>query len=707
MSTQSSDNTGKRQLLPNVSQLQNDVNTTLSEIPAISQQIAELEVIINSLTNIDDTNSEIDTTNVARILQGVHSYNQAARTLSSGFEGRVHKIQELLKENPVLATISEQLKSAPIDFAKTSININVSPKTLEAVNQLNNNQSADAYQNFVQTLSADTNPATQWAVEQIKSIQDDTQLSGTEKQNKIKAVSNALLNQQEAAKLLIECKDISTILSSNGKDIPENSTLDETTIGLVQQLNENFDVYMNAQKRLKQFADNPRENHLIKEMLQTAATQNNEALKDLAIALAASTVEGQEYSPNALVRIYNDIQKLSPDVSTKPFDTFTRKDLVDWAIQNTSDENEKAFLTKLRDEYDCDFTAYLKKQAPTASNQDGNDIAAQWTKIMHDAAFEDAGTQFFTYIQNHRLGRPQENTTLRRKRSTSSSRSGSSAQTLPHETDSSRGAAPSTGASDRGSSTSSPETGTDDETDSDDTTNSDDETNSNTTSETESTSDTSRRTTHGPSTSSASIASNPLSNNAGTNSNGNNRTSTSSLPSQQADSTTQSSNKSNSSQTPSPTVQPQKNISTQPKTASLNTSSTEQPLAPEQEQALVAMQANEDQKKEEGNWWSRNWTWILGVIGILATAGLAYFFIRKYKKDADKSKTESANLQTKITDLKNQVNDLTKEQPIEEKEEIISNPIIESTLAKNSTPLKTTDTNALQVASKNSSNAIG
>ncbi len=66
----------------------------------------------------------------------------------------------------------------------------------------------------------------------------------------------------------------------------------------------------------------------------------------------------------------------------------------------------------------------------------------------------------------------------------------------------------------------------------------------------------------------------------------------------------------------------------------------------------------QDPAKE--SWWSRNMSWILTALAVVATAGLAYFFIRKYKKKSDEAKSETSTLKTQVSDLETQISDLSK-----------------------------------------------
>ena len=79
---------------------------------------------------------------------------------------------------------------------------------------------------------------------------------------------------------------------------------------------------------------------------------------------------------------------------------------------------------------------------------------------------------------------------------------------------------------------------------------------------------------------------------------------------------------------------------------------------------------------DQRGFWERNWDWIVAAVAAVAVAIGAVFLIRKQKKKTDKAKDEASTLQTQVTDLTNKVNELTEKKD-------------GSTLANNSTQINT------------------
>ena len=79
---------------------------------------------------------------------------------------------------------------------------------------------------------------------------------------------------------------------------------------------------------------------------------------------------------------------------------------------------------------------------------------------------------------------------------------------------------------------------------------------------------------------------------------------------------------------------------------------------------------------DQRGFWERNWDWIVAAAVAVAAAIGAFFLIKKQKKKTDEAKKEASTLQTQVTDLTNKVNELTEEKD-------------GSTLANNSTQINT------------------
>ena len=79
---------------------------------------------------------------------------------------------------------------------------------------------------------------------------------------------------------------------------------------------------------------------------------------------------------------------------------------------------------------------------------------------------------------------------------------------------------------------------------------------------------------------------------------------------------------------------------------------------------------------DQRGFWERNWDWIVAAAVAVAAAVGAFFLIKKQKKKTDEAKKEASTLQTQVTDLTNKVNELTEEKD-------------GSTLANNSTQINT------------------
>ncbi len=736
MSTTSSENNGSHQLIPDVNALQKEVNSALSALPTTAEKISELEIIVSSLTDIDETNFETDTTKIAHIWYSIRQYNLAKHNLQNNIQFRKNKIQALLKDNPALSEISRILELSPADIQNAQINIEVSQDIVNTITSLLNTeaQSADiineAYQKFTETLLNDSSAQTAWARTKITQIQSNAQLTEAEKQQKIKEVAKEVLNQAEAAKLVSECKDLATIISSNGATIPQNATFDSSIIAFAKQMNDNAAVYVAAQERFKQFAQNARENHMMKELLQEAADSNNPFMYDFAIALVASTAEGQEYSPTALRRLYDEIQKLSPEKTPHHFTFAERKDLIDWALENTANEAEKTFLTRLRDEYNYDLSAYLKKQAPAGQTPLSDDIAGRWTAMMQDIALSNASVKFFTTIQSRRGDNPHRNEPIQQPDASVDNQ----APSTTNETENQSPPSNDNGGTqpepvNPSSMPSQPDTSV----------------SPNVTPQPSSEEETDTNTETGTNQSSDSTDEEitpPVS------------TPTPQTDENQTSSTTVQSNPARSTPTPASTQQPStvspaREVS-QPKTTMRGNSGSagngismphttvsepvaqpqaikpqqtrsqqvmppqEAPYSPNQADkeriAMAAAQA-EAEKKEEGNWFTRNWSTILMALAIIATMGIAYFFIRKNKKDADKSKDEANALKTQVSELQDKINDLNQNNASNSASNSTNNTNTSNntsaTLAQNATALKNTEMKSSALSANNKANSIG
>ncbi len=74
-------------------------------------------------------------------------------------------------------------------------------------------------------------------------------------------------------------------------------------------------------------------------------------------------------------------------------------------------------------------------------------------------------------------------------------------------------------------------------------------------------------------------------------------------------------------------------------------------------QAQAQAQAQQEQK-DEGNWFERNWQWLIGLLVAAGVAIFAFFKIKKYKDETKQTQATNSALSEKITGLKDQVNQL-------------------------------------------------
>ncbi len=165
--------------------------------------------------------------------------------------------------------------------------------------------------------------------------------------------------------------------------------------------------------------------------------------------------------------------------------------------------------------------------------------------------------------------------------------------------------------------------------------------------------------------------------------------------------------------TPPPTIVTPASTTVTPPMVTPRASSGPQSTAPAETPTMLPPEAM-IQEPEKENWWSRNLGTILMVMAIIATFGIAYFFIRKYKKKSDKAKDETASLQGQVTNLENQISDLTKEANKNKTNTDTSKSTTSNsdtaqtkTLAQNATQIKDVQTASSAVVNTGKTNAIG
>ncbi len=410
-----------------------------------------------------------------------------------------------------------------------------------------------------------------------------------------------------------------------------------------------------AVQRYQEIINNPEENKELYNLIQRLNLPESEGgmMKHLMLAMVGTTEPNQEYNTKWLESLYqlvddknkkSKIQNLGMDLSLDE-----RTALIDWAIQNSSDSNDIEVLKTVKNQYNSDFGLYLRSQITLKDHPHAGKVGDNWLIIAQDTLITDVNAHFFQSIKAAKERRLQQTA----ENNVQSVEAPVSTETTATETVMENN------------------TSTENENVSNNVQTTDATVEQNTGSE--GTEITLPETLVFPSNGSNSVTANHY-------------------QTKPAVSRTPKS----STKITLPKTTESKKATTQPTdTTTPITSKTTEDKKKEM-QAIQSAMMGEQEKEKEG-WFSRNLSWILTALGVVAGTSVAYFFVRKYKKEAKKSQSQSNELRSEITSLENKITDLKTNS---------STTNEGSTLANNSTDI-TNLTESTGILPTNNSKTIG
>ncbi len=533
--------------------------------------------------SLDEETEKLVTPEITKAWRTLNESYEAFSKVSTASGYHFKKAEVLLKNNPYCKD-NEWVDGTRIDYyAELAQKLPIKKSILDATNVMLDEEyepNEKEINQFVKAIENDNSEGLKWARDFVKKIKEAKLDDAIALQNYTQ-VALHIRNQAEAAKLVKESVELNRVIEPGSNyTLPEDTTLDADTLNAVKQYQKQEEAnkirqrYNEIYQNLEQ--TDPEAKKRLDEIIGQLQENANFSTINLLIAAVAATEQGQKVDIANIEKVYNDISTSTPKDTNIRSTHFQREDLINQALKYAQTKEEKDFLRMLKDEYDCDFSAYLKKDSNLEDIQPSDKISDEWKRVTQNISLENANTKFFSELQE-RVNEHQKENEPKPLALTTEIVDGNDDGKKKKKKKKNDGK------------------------DDDDNEDEDED-------EKGKDNDKKKDKKRSPSFSDDGYS--------GYDPNGGRHYAS----------------------------------GTNPETM------TEEEKAKEKDK--LAQMQQEQQNKE--SWWSRNMTWILTTLAIIATAGIAFFFIRKYKKDSDKSKNEANTLKTQVSDLQTKISDLSK-----------------------------------------------